>query len=183
MSDYAARYRRIAGSFTEKVKAVPIGAWDNPAPCDGWLTRDVVRHLVEWLPAFFFGTWDIKQSPAPSVDEDPVAAWEAVDRAVQSALDDPAVAHSERQTRMGRSTFEETFDMIGTNDVFQHTWDLARAAGLDETLDPDEVHQLLLGMEPYDDVLRQSGHYGPRVAVPDDADEQTRLMAFIGRQP
>ncbi|MCU1380301.1 MAG: hypothetical protein JWN29_3284 [Acidimicrobiales bacterium] len=38
-------------------------------------------------------------------------------------------------------------------------------------------------MEPMDEVLRQSGHYGPRVEVPADADEQTRLIAFIGRQP
>jgi hypothetical protein len=38
-------------------------------------------------------------------------------------------------------------------------------------------------MEPLDDVLRQSGQYGPRVAVADDADEQTKLLAFIGRHP
>ncbi|MGZ8765072.1 MAG: hypothetical protein ACXW2C_05160 [Acidimicrobiia bacterium] len=30
---------------------------------------------------------------------------------------------------------------------------------------------------------RESGHFGPRVAVPDDADEQTRLIAFVGWQP
>jgi hypothetical protein len=29
--------------------------------------------------------------------------------------------------------------------------------------------------------MRDSGHYGPRVAVPDDADAQTRLLAFMGR--
>jgi hypothetical protein len=38
-------------------------------------------------------------------------------------------------------------------------------------------------MEPLDDVLRSSGHYGPRVAVPDDTDAQTKLLAFIGRNP
>ncbi len=32
-----------------------------------------------------------------------------------------------------------------------------------------------------DDALRQSGHYGPRVAVSDDADIQTKLLSFIGR--
>jgi len=42
---------------------------------------------------------------------------------------------------------------------------------------------MLVGMEPIDEVLRQSGQFGPRVAVPDDADEQTKLIAFIGRQP
>jgi uncharacterized protein (TIGR03086 family) len=84
---------------------------------------------------------------------------------------------------MGHSSFAEQFNMIGTSDVFLHTWDLARAAGLDETLDPDEVHQMLIGMEPIDEILRSSGQYGPRVEVPADADEQTRLIAFIGRQP
>jgi hypothetical protein len=32
-------------------------------------------------------------------------------------------------------------------------------------------------------MLRSSGQYGPRVEVPDDADEQTKLIAFMGRQP
>jgi len=83
----------------------------------------------------------------------------------------------------GRMTFAAAMDQIGTSDVFLHTWDLARATGGDERLDPDEVHALFVGMEPMDEMLRQSGHFGPRVAVPDDADEQTKLIAFIGRQP
>lgn len=60
---------------------------------------------------------------------------------------------------------------------------LARATGLDETLDADEVHSMYVGMEPMDAALRGSGHFGPRVPAPDDADEQTRLLAFTGRQP
>ena len=73
--------------------------------------------------------------------------------------------------------------MFIMGDVLIHTWDIARATGVDETLDADEVHRMLVGIEPYDEMLRSSGQYGPRVAVPDDADEQTRLLAFIGRQP
>jgi hypothetical protein len=38
-------------------------------------------------------------------------------------------------------------------------------------------------MLPMDEALRQSGQYGPRVHVADDADVQTRLLAFIGRTP
>jgi uncharacterized protein (TIGR03086 family) len=73
--------------------------------------------------------------------------------------------------------------MFFLGDVVIHTWDLARAAGLDETLDADVVHDMLTGMEPLDDMLRASGQYGPKVQVPPDADEQTRLIAFTGRQP
>ena len=183
MSEIAERYRKVAGQFTQVAKAVPGDAWDNPSPCEGWVARDVVGHVVEWLPAFFFGTWDIDHAPVPPVAEDPVGAWAAVDSAIQSALDNPEVAGRERDTRMGRTTFEQTIDTICTADILIHTWDLARATGGDEALDPDEVHRYVAGMEPIDQLLRDSGHYGPRVAVPDDADEQTRLIAFLGRQP
>jgi uncharacterized protein (TIGR03086 family) len=73
--------------------------------------------------------------------------------------------------------------MIYTNDVFMHQWDLARATGQDERLDPDKCAAMLEGMLPMDEAMRQSGHYGPRVQVPDDADAQTRMLAFIGRTP
>jgi uncharacterized protein (TIGR03086 family) len=64
-----------------------------------------------------------------------------------------------------------------------HTWDVAAAAGLEVTLDPAEVHALLTGMEGMDEALRASGQYGPKVEVPADADELTRLIAFTGRHP
>ena len=74
-------------------------------------------------------------------------------------------------------------DRFYTADVFMHTWDLARAGGLDATLDADFCAELLAGMEPIEDLMRQSGQYGPRVPVPADADAQTRLLGFIGRDP
>jgi hypothetical protein len=43
--------------------------------------------------------------------------------------------------------------------------------------------EMLAGMEPIDELLRSSGQYGPAVPVPDDADVQTRLIGFIGRDP
>ena len=42
---------------------------------------------------------------------------------------------------------------------------------------------MLAGAEPYEDAMRQSGQYGPRVEVPEDADAQTKFIAFIGRDP
>ena len=183
MTEISDRYLRVSAQFTQRVEEVPDGAWENPAPCEGWVARDVVRHLVEWLPDFFFDRWGIGHPARPSVDEEPAGAWAAVDRTIQAALDDPETATRVEDTRMGPMTFEQAVDLICTGDVFLHTWDLARATGLDETLDPGEVHRMLEGMEPYDDLLRQSGHYGPRVEVSDDADEQTRLIAFVGRQP
>jgi uncharacterized protein (TIGR03086 family) len=177
------RYRKVAAGFSHRVRAVPAGAWDNPAPCEGWLARDVVRHLVEWVPSFFPAGAGVEVPPIPPVEKDPLGAWEVLDGALQAALDNPEVAASEFDSRAGHHSVEGAIGMLILPDILIHTWDLARATGLDETLDPDEVHGLFVGMQPYDEMLRQSGHYGPRVEVALDADEQTRLIAFTGRRP
>jgi uncharacterized protein (TIGR03086 family) len=183
MSEIADRYQKVAGGFTQRVRSVPDGAWENPAPCEGWVARDIVRHMVEWMPAFFLANARLELVKGPSVDLDPVEAWEVLNNAIQGALDEPEVAAREFDMRMGAYTIEQAIDTFCTGDVLVHTWDLARATGLDETLDADEVHRMAAAMEPIDDLLRQSGQYGPRVEVPADADEQTRLIAFTGRRP
>ena len=183
MTEISERFQRVAASFTDRVRAVPAGAWDNPAPCEGWVARDVVRHMIEWMPGLLYGGAGVASPAFPSVDDDPVAAWQSFVATIAASLDDPDVATREFDTPPGRVSFEQALDQFGTPDVLLHTWDLARATGLDETLDATEVHQLYAGMLPYDEILRTSGHYGPKVAVPDDADEQTKLLAFIGRHP
>jgi uncharacterized protein (TIGR03086 family) len=183
MSEISERYRRVAGAFTERARAVPDDAWDNPAPCEGWVARDVVRHMVEWMPSMCLAGPGLEVPTVPSVDDDPVGAWVGISDALQAALDDPEMASREFDMRVGRFTVENAVDTFCTGDVLVHTWDIARATGLDETLDAGEVHRMYEGMLPMDDVLRQSGQYGARVDVPDDADEQTKLIAFTGRVP
>ena len=93
------------------------------------------------------------------------------------------MAARECDAGLGRQSLEQAVATAGIGDVLVHTWDLSRATGLDEALDADEVHRLVEAMEPIDEVLRESGHFAPRVEVPDDADDQTRLIAFTGRRP
>ncbi len=184
MSDPADDHRRTAAAFTATVEGVEPAAWDAPAPVEGWVARDVVRHLTEWLPAFLQGSVGITLPVGPSMDEDPVGAWRSHTDAVQALLDDPATAEAEHDLpHIGRMSLGGALAMIYTPDVFLHRWDLARATGQDERLDPERCAAMLEGMLPMDEVLRQSGQYGPKVDVPDDADVQTRLLAFIGRQP
>ena len=184
MSGPADEHRRIAGAFTTTVEGTPPGSWDRPAPPEGWVARDVVRHLVEWFPAFLQNGAGITLPAGPSVDDDPVGAWRTQTEAVQALLDDAGTAEWEHDLpHIGRMALEQAVDMIYTGDVFLHRWDLARATGQDERLDPEKCAAMLEGMLPMDEVLRSSGQYGPRVYVPDDADVQTKLLAFIGRRP
>jgi uncharacterized protein (TIGR03086 family) len=184
MSEISERYERVASGFTDRVRSVPDDAWDRPAPCEGWVARDVVGHLVEWIPAFLSAAGGPSLPAGPSVDDDPAAAWTTMSDGIQSLLDDPAVSATEiDHPRAGTHRLDDAIAMFFLGDVLIHTWDLARATGLDEQLDPEVVHQMLIGMEPLDEMLRASGHYGRKVTVSPDADEQTRLIAFTGRTP
>jgi uncharacterized protein (TIGR03086 family) len=178
----AARHRSIAGRFSDVVRGTPD--WGAPSPVPDWAARDVVRHLVGWFPGFLESGSGIRLPSGPSVDDDPVGAWQAHADAVQAVLDDPATpgrAFSNPHT--GEMPLDVAVDRFYTVDVFMHTWDLARATGQDDTLDPTLSAELLAGMEPIDELLRSSGQYGPAVPVADDAPAQDRMVAFIGRDP
>ena len=181
-SEPAERHRAVAGRFSEAVRGA--SDWDTPAPVDGWAARDVVRHLVEWFPGFLEGGTGIALPAGPSVDDDPVGAWDTHAAAVQAVLDDPDTAERTfSNPHTGDHPLARAIDQFYTSDVFMHTWDLARSTGQDDTLDADTCAQMLEGMQPIDELLRSSGQYGPRVPVADDAPVQDRLMGFIGRDP
>ena len=180
----AEEHRSIAGTFTDRVRGVPADGWDRPAPCEGWVARDVVAHLVEWFPGFLRAGTGIELPEGPPVSTDPVAAWQTHTDAVQAVLDDPSCADRKLSNpHLDELPLDTAISQFYTADVFLHTWDLSRATGQDEHLDPVRCAAMLAGMLPMDEILRSSGHYGPRVDVPEDSDAQTRLLAFIGRNP
>jgi uncharacterized protein (TIGR03086 family) len=180
MSEIADRYRKVAARFSERVRAVPADKWDAPTPCEGWVTRDVVKHLAEWVPSMFASTWGLSMPVIPSADDDPVAAWEAVDAFCQTSLDDAELSQTVKDTPMGTMSFEDAFAMIALSDVVIHTWDLARGAGLDDTLDPGELERLTAMKDLPAEVRGE--WFGPLVEVPDDADLQTKVLAYSGRR-
>ncbi|GIH19868.1 TIGR03086 family metal-binding protein [Rugosimonospora africana] len=178
----AERHRHVAGLFTDRVRGAR--SWDAPSPVAGWTARDVVRHLTDWLPGFLAAGAGIDLPRGPSVDEDPIAAWQVHRDGVQAMLDDPETAHRKlANPHIGTLPLDAAIDQFYTTDVFMHTWDLARATGQDDRLDSVFCAQLLDGMRQMEEVLRSSGQYGPRVEVPADADAQAQLLGFIGRDP
>lgn len=178
----ADEHREVAGAFTDRV--VGVADWDVPAPVEGWVARDVVRHLVTWFPGFLSAGAQLQLPAGPSVDDDPIAAWRWQYDAVQALLDDPSSASMRLSNpHLGELPLEQAISRFYTADVFMHTWDLARATGQDERLDPERCARMYEGMLAMDELLRSSGQYGPRMPVPDDADAQTRLLGFIGRDP
>lgn len=189
MDEIAGRYRRRAAAFEQKVAAVQPEQWENQSPCEKWSARDVVDHVV-----VMHGVMLRPVGQALSVQTDPLAAFQAARTAVEAVLDDPALAAQECETPTGRMTAADQIDQVVSDDLVLHGWDLARATGQDETMDPVDVERLWASNSAIPAELialyRTPGAFGPgievfgpEIAVPEGAPLQDRLLGFIGRRP
>jgi len=181
MSEISQRYERLASEFGATVAAVPPARWSQPSPCEGWDARDVVKHVVG-AHAMQLGFIGHEVREVPSVDDDPVAAFHAASTAVQVVLDEPQQARQTFDGVAGPTTFEDSIDQFLSFDLVVHRWDLAKAAGLDTRLNPDDVAWVAAGASAMGEGLRADGVCGPALTPPDDADAQTRMLAYLGRR-
>jgi uncharacterized protein (TIGR03086 family) len=180
--DPADRYAAVAGTFSQLV--VGTADWDAPAPVDGWTARDVVWHLVDWIPGVLHDGAAIELPRRDPAMPDPVADWLRFNEGMLAIVGREDVTDGPFAHPMaGTMTVGTAIDMLVTPDVFMHGWDLARASSQEIAMDADYSAALLSGMEGIEEMLRSSGHYGTRVDVEADADAATRLVAFIGRDP
>ena len=53
-------HRVVTAAFTVLVLGAPPESWDNPSPVAAWRARDVVGHLVEWLPHLLEGGSEVR---------------------------------------------------------------------------------------------------------------------------
>lgn len=181
MSAIADRYRRLSRAFADKVAAVPTDRWDSQTPCDEWTARDLVQHVVD-TQGLFLGFVDRKLGDIPSAAADPVAAWRAASTVVHADLDDPERAGAEYDGFMGRTVWENGVNDFLNFDLVVHNWDLSRATGLDDHIDPDDAAFVLTRCDELGDVMQTSGAVGPVLDAPPDADVQTRMLARVGRK-
>lgn len=179
----ADRYERRARDLLTTVRAVPGDRWSAPAPCEGWTAASIPLHIVE-TSRMFLGFIGLPLDGVPSVDDDPAAAVDAATGEVLRVLRDPNAASTTFEGLLGTTSFESAADRFLSFDLVVHRWDLARAAGLGdhERLDPDDVRSLTEIAHAFPtEGMRGPKAFGPEVAVADDADEQTKLLAFLGR--
>ncbi len=181
MTEISQRYRRLSDQFAARIAAVPPDRWASPSPCEGWSALDIVRHVVQSQDRFL-GVVGRTLGPIPDVTEDPAGAWDAVRAVVQADLDDPARASAEYVGYSGRSTFERVIDGFASFDLVIHGWDLARATGQDDRIDPDDLTWAIERSKQFGDAMRGPKAFGPELEPPAGADDQIRLLAFLGRR-
>ena len=182
MTEVSERYARLADAFAAKIAAVPSDRWASPSPCTEWTARDVVGHVVS-TQGMILGLVGREVGEIRSIDDDPLGAFTDARAVVQRDLEDPARAGTEFDGSWGKSTFEGAVDRFLCFDLVVHGWDLARAAGLDEHIDPDEVARVRAAAETFGDQMRGPRAFGAEVEPPAGANEQEKLLAFLGRKP
>ncbi|WP_420842414.1 TIGR03086 family metal-binding protein [Glycomyces paridis] len=178
----AGRHARDAAAFTALVESAGPADWARPSPVPEWTALDVVKHLVEWPRDFLKGAGIELEPLDVDVDADPAAAWARHVADIQAILDDPA-GRVLSNPNTGDNPVDQAIDQFYTVDVWAHSWDLAKALGREPALDEERCTAALEGMRPIEQILRDSGQFGPAVPVPDDASPQDRFAAFIGRDP
>ncbi|WP_163572416.1 TIGR03086 family metal-binding protein [Fodinicola feengrottensis] len=195
MSEQAERFRRAADGFQARVEAVPADRWEAPTPCPDWTARDVVAHVINEArrvlatvrglePEQVYGVpvADMGKLPQVRPDADLAAAWARISAGMTVAIDDPDCLKVALPTPVGPLPFKDSLEAL-PEDVLIHTWDLARATGGDEKLDPEVVAHVYEHFKPMDEFLRQPWAFGPKVTPPPDADLQTEFLCFVGRHP
>jgi uncharacterized protein (TIGR03086 family) len=184
MSEVSDRYKRLSDAFAAKIAAVPTDKWENQSPCDEWKARDVVAHVVQ-TQGMFLGFIGKELGDIPSAEDDPAGAWDAARAVVQTNLEDPDTAQQEFDGLTGRSTIEVSVDKFLNSDLVMHGWDLARATGQDDSMRPEDVKRVHEYLAPMADMpgMRGPNAFGEEVEVPDQADDQSKLLAFLGRKP
>lgn len=180
-------HRKAVEGFDARVRAVGDGQWGDPTPCAEWDVRDLVNHLVYeqlWVPPLLAGATVEEvgdRYEGDQLGDDPVGAWERAAAAALDAVAAPGALDGEVHLSYGERD-AEGYLLELTSDLVVHTWDLARAVGADETLDPGLVRLVHDYSEPQIEHMAASGLFDPPVAVDADADPQTRLLALFGRR-
>jgi uncharacterized protein (TIGR03086 family) len=179
------RHRRALAGFDTVVDfaAGDPDLWARPTPCEGWTARDVVNHVMEIHVVVAHRLGEEVEGPKPAEADEIAGGWRAARDAALRAL-----AHDGALDRLisvpnGGEMAAGRFVNVITTDVLVHTWDIARAVGADERLDPDLVERAHKAAIPMDALIRSSGMFGPRIEIGDDADPQSKMLAFFGRDP
>ena len=188
MSENLRNYLVAVFGFEHTLRSVPADAWDNPSPCEGWSARDVAGHTMAVINnvAARAGVGEemapFGDSPGTVAGDDPVATWYGIRGRLLAALDRQGALQTEIKSSAGAMTLDDFVAMM-VGDAYIHTWDLARAAGIEERLDPTLIPVVLASLEARGESLRTPGRYAPASSTTEVADAQTRLLAFAGRTP
>lgn len=177
-------YTQALNEFESMLAAVPEAGWAKQSMCREWTVRDVAGHAI-WgqlqLHAWATGDPDPARDGAPGMPHPAVMAGDdplATFRAVRRVPTDAELSRVVSLQGLGEVPVAGLLSLLVT-DFTAHTWDIGHAVGLPVALPSDLVAATFEWARA--NMVRRPGYFGPEVTPPPDADDQTRMLAFLGR--
>jgi uncharacterized protein (TIGR03086 family) len=181
-------YRKAQDDFDAVLAAVRPDEWDEQSTCTEWTVRDVAGHVI-WgqrqMRAWATGADYADRRGAPGAPHpgemagaDPVAVWRAARAESVPTLTPEALGRTTSITGLGDVPLAAMVTLLIT-DTVTHTWDIGHALGMGVQLEPNLVTTAFDWARSH--VVRRPGFFGPELAPPAGSDEQTRMLAFLGR--
>ena len=181
---------RCGRRFAALAAGVGLEQWHDGTPCSQWDVRTLVHHLLyeqRWVPPLFEGL-TIEQVGdrfgGDLLGGDPSAWPGLLAAAIEQAH--AALAQPEALDRTVHLSFGDTsaqeYVLQLTADLAIHGWDLARATGQDDALEPGVVALMLPWAEANTDLLAASGMFGSPIDTGPGAPDDVRLLGLLGRR-
>jgi uncharacterized protein (TIGR03086 family) len=181
---------RSGQRFAGLVGGVRPAQWHDDTPCSEWDARTLVHHVLYeqyWVPLVFEGMTieQVGDRFEGDLMGDNPTTWPQL---LRSAVDDAhaAVARPGALDQTVWLSFGECpareYVLQLTADLAIHAWDLARATGQDDSLDPATVTLLLPWADATIHHWTGLGLFAPPIDVGPDAPNGTRLLGLVGRR-
>jgi uncharacterized protein (TIGR03086 family) len=181
---------RCGRRFAALVAGVSPEQWHSGTPCSEWDVRTLVHHLLyeqRWVPSLLDGLTieQVGDQFEGDLMGGDASAWPGLLASsiaeAHTAVEQPRALDRTVHLSFGDVPAQEyVVELVG--DLAIHSWDLARATGQDDALDPGAVAVLLPWAEANADLVSGSGLFGPRIDAGPDAPDDVRLLGLLGRR-
>jgi uncharacterized protein (TIGR03086 family) len=191
------RFVLSSTEFQEKLRRVRPDQWTSPTPCTEWNVRDLVNHMargnLNYVKLVEGGTRAefLRLREVDALGTDPVSAYARSVRDCAAAFATPGALQRILDYPLGKVSGRQAL-AVRITDSTVHTWDLARAIGVDDTLDAglvgwidDHLDEIYAGLAETPVAADTTHRFfaAPEGAPVPSASKQDRLLHRMGRNP
>lgn len=151
---------------------------DRPTPCSRWTLGGLLIHMGDALDAFLEAAEGVVEVTPPAPADDPVGAL----REKACALLGAWTSARPDQVLVGGAALASTVLVTAAAlEITVHGWDVGQATGRARRVPGGLARGLLAAAGDLVDERDRGTRFGPERPVADGADDDVRLLAFLGR--
>ncbi|WP_409466141.1 TIGR03086 family metal-binding protein [Amycolatopsis sp. GA6-003] len=196
MSDVLGRFLAASTEFDQRLSSVRPEQWAAPTPCAEWNVRQLVNHLVRgnlnYVDLLAGGTREefLRMRDVDALGDDPLTAYPASVRLVAVAFGRPGALDEVLDYPLGKVTGRQALAVRAADSTI-HAWDLARALGGNDRLDPalvtwisEDLETIYAGLAESPVAAETTHRFFAAAGTPSEsASGQDRLLRLLGRDP